>query len=155
AGEALCKARSKECWPAIRKLLQDPDPAVRLRVGLGLALAEEKEAIPVLIDLLLQVPQAQAWRIEDLLYRLAEAKAPPVSLGSDEAGRQKCKEAWAAWWQKTGATIDLAKLAKSAQWLNFTLAIILEGPGESPGRVRELDAHNNVRWEIGGLQFPM
>jgi HEAT repeat protein len=155
AGEVLCKTGVKECWPAIRKLLEDPDPGVRLQVGLALAFAQEKEAIPVLIDLLVQVPQAQAWRVEDLLYRLAEDKAPPVSLGVDEAARRKCQAAWAAWWQNASATIDLAKLVKSGQWLNYTLAIVLDGPGESPGRVLELDAHKNPRWEITGLQFPM
>src|SRR5262249_46296596 len=73
----------------------------------------------------------------------------------DEAGRRKCKEAWTAWWKTAGTTIDLAKLVKSSQWLNYTLAIVLEGPGESVGRVLELDPHKNPRWEITGLQFPM
>jgi hypothetical protein len=155
AGEALCKMSAKQCWPAIRKLLQDPDSTVRLQVGLALAFAQEKEAIPVLIDLLVQAPQAQAWRVEDLLVRLAGDKAPPVSLGPDEASRRKCKEAWSAWWKIAGATIDLAQLLKATQWLNYTLAIVLDGPGESSGRVLELDPHKNTRWEITGLQFPM
>jgi hypothetical protein len=155
AGEALCKTGVKQCWPAIRKLLYDPDPTVRLQVGLALAFAQEKEAIPVLIELLVQVPQTQAWRVEDLLFRLAEDKAPPVSLGADDAGRRKCKEAWSAWWKTAGATMDLAKLLKATQWLNYTLAIVLDGPGESSGRVLELDPRKNLRWEITGLQFPM
>src|SRR6516225_6524228 len=34
---------------AVRKLLKDPEPMVRLRVGIGLARARDKEAVPVLI----------------------------------------------------------------------------------------------------------
>jgi hypothetical protein len=66
AGEALCRARLIDDKHAVRKLLADPDPFVRLRLALALAHARDKEAIPVLIDTLPRRPQSlgQAGRRE-------------------------------------------------------------------------------------------
>ena len=69
-----------------------------------------RQAVPVLIGLLADLPPDQAWRAEDVLFRLADGKEPPtVALGNDEA-RQKCRDAWLAWWKEQGPKIDLAKL---------------------------------------------
>ena len=44
------------------------------------------------------------------IYRLAEDKNPPqVSLGTEEATRKKCRDAWAAWWRDHADKVDLAR----------------------------------------------
>jgi len=151
AGEALCKAGAKEHMAAVRKLMTDPDAVVRLRVALALAQAKERAAVPVLIDLLPQLPLTQAWLAEDVLYRLADDHQPPaVSLGKDEDARKKCRDAWHAWWKQHGAKVDLARLSESPPLLGYTLVVLLDA-----GRVMELGNDNQPRWTIDGLVFPL
>jgi len=135
---------------AIRALLRDASGTVRWRVATALVMAKDKNAVPVLIDLLPDASQFQAWQIEDILYTLAEGKSPPtVSLGSDEAGRQKCRAAWQAWWKEHAADVDLAVLRNSPRLLGRTTLILLD-----LGRVIEVEG-DNVRWEIRDLEFPL
>ena len=70
---------------AVRKLTEDADTAVRLRVALALACAGDREAVPVLIDVLPQLGRDQAWQVEDVLYRLGGGKGPALRPG--EAAR--------------------------------------------------------------------
>src|SRR5262249_24936971 len=42
AVEALCRAGGDKLLPTVRKLLQDPEPAVRLHVALALAIRGDK-----------------------------------------------------------------------------------------------------------------
>ena len=67
----LCRAKVASQKEAVRKLLGDPDAGVRLQVGMALARASERDAVPVLIELLGQLPQTQGWQVEDFLFRLA------------------------------------------------------------------------------------
>src|SRR5437763_538312 len=78
AGVALCRAAVSAQMPAVRKLLEDTDPVVRMRVALALAVAREKDAVPVLIGLLNRLGPQERGVVVDLLYRLAEDKAPTV-----------------------------------------------------------------------------
>jgi HEAT repeat protein len=94
---------------AVRKLLADPDPAVRLCAAVALVHARDKEAVPVLIDLAADLPSSKAWQAEELLQHLAGARAPQV--GKDGAApRQQYRAAWQAWWKEHGGTVDLTKL---------------------------------------------
>src|SRR5581483_9127524 len=81
AGVTFCRLNTSEYWPAVRKLLQDPDASVRLHVTYELVSAGDRQAVPVLIDLLAQLPVEQAEQAEELLYRLAGPNAPPMPLG--------------------------------------------------------------------------
>src|SRR5262249_4532219 len=108
AGAALARAGVPDQQEAVRKLLTDRDPLVRLHVGLALAARKEREAIPALIGLLDQLPTTQTWPIEDLLYRLADDKVP-VRKGEDQAARRRYREAWVSWWDEHGAKLDLAR----------------------------------------------
>jgi HEAT repeat protein len=151
AAEALCRIGLGEHKDAVRKLLQDSVPAVRLQVALALALARQKDAIPVLIDLLPQLPQAKVWRAEDVLFRLADGQAPPsVSMGGNEATRQKCRDIWAKWWKENAAKVDLARLSSSPPLLGYTLIILLD-----ENIIRELGPDKQVRWEINNVLFPL
>ena len=152
AGEALAKGGGPAERASAKKLLADPDSIVRLRVGLALAYAKEREAVPALIDVLAHLPIQQAWLAEDVLYRLADGVDPPkVSLGNDETARAKCRDAWRAWWKEHGAKVDLAKLQDSQRLLGHTVVVLLD-----LGRVLELSAGDNqVRWQVDDLRFPL
>src|SRR5207237_10803662 len=52
AGEVLAAATDAEIRAAVRKLLADPHLSVRLRVAVALACAADREAVPVLVDLM-------------------------------------------------------------------------------------------------------
>lgn len=132
---------------AVRPLLRDADPAVRLRVGLALAEARDKAAVPVLIDLLGTLPAEQAWRAEALLQRLAGEKSPAVGLGTDDAGREKCRDAWAGWWRDQGGKADLAALAQQRPHLGYRLIVTPDG-----GTVEEIDRDGQRRWRVTGLK---
>src|SRR6266540_3616034 len=61
-GEVLAGVANAEVRPAVRKLLADPDLAVRLRVAVALACAADRQAVPVLIDLLADLPGEHRWQ---------------------------------------------------------------------------------------------
>jgi HEAT repeat protein len=151
AAVALCRAGAKEQWPAVRKLLEDRETAVRLRVALALALARDKEAVPALIELLADVSPSQGYEAEDVLRTLAGKDAPDVPLGKEKAERKKARDAWSAWWKKSGDKVDMAKLGDGAA-LGRTL-IIQRDLDKAEGRVMEVARDGTVRWKIEGLQM--
>jgi hypothetical protein len=151
AGLALARAHAADQLPAVRKLLADPDARVRLRVALALSAAREKEAVPVLIRLLDQLPAEDMGLAEDLLFRLAGEKAPPdLPGGIDEISRRRYREGWEAWWKDHQAKIDPAQLEQATRTLGFTLVVLLD-----LGQVMELDAANRPRWQVVGLELPL
>src|SRR5262249_51438725 len=136
-------------------LLNDPDLTVRYRTALALAAAREKEAVPVLIGLLADLPVPQATQVEDYLRMVAGDKAPEVQLDGDKATRQKCRDTWAAWWRDQGPDIELARLETGQRQLGYTLIVIQYDPTRNGGRVFEVDAAGKTRWSIEGLQAPV
>jgi hypothetical protein len=146
AGVALARG-GEENRLAVKKLLADKDPMVRLRIGLALLALKDKDAVPVLIDLLGKLPREDFWPIEEMLYRIAQDKAPVVNADDDP---KKYRDAWAAWWNANAEKIDLAKVNLGTSYLGFTLVIHLDA-----GRVLELDVAKKVRWQIENLQFPL
>jgi HEAT repeat protein len=155
AAVALCRGGAGDAMPAVRKLLADPDPEVRLRAGLALAARGEKEAVPALIALLPELPDEPAAEAEDFLYRLAGDDAPPAGAGEGRAGRERARDAWAAWWRAHGPSADLARAGPGSRPLQNLLAVEPSTPtAGAAGRVLELDPSGRVRWEIGGLSAP-
>jgi HEAT repeat protein len=150
AAGALCQVPGVD-FSAVRPLLQDPDPAVRLKVALALAGAGEKEAVPVLIDLVGRLPADQGALAEEYLLRLAQDHPPALPPGGGEA-RQKRRNAWAAWWAAAGARVQmLPRPAPPAveRVHNFTLLVQPQG-----NQVVEVSADGKVRWQITGLLAP-
>jgi HEAT repeat protein len=152
AAMVLARRAGPEFRPAVRKLLHDPDDAVRFRVALALGAGGDRDAVPALIDQLADLPTELAWQAEDALRRLAGEKSPDVPLGEGDEPRRKCRDAWAAWWKASGAGVDLAALA-SGGGLGFTLLVEVDDNGT--GRVRELTRDGKARWEIANLQYPV
>jgi hypothetical protein len=116
--------------------------------------AKDRQAVRPMIQLLVEVPQSAAWRIEETLIRLAGDAAPTVALGGNEAARQKCRDAWLAWWEKDGETVDLAKLDGAAPTLGYTL-IVARNQSNLSGKVFEVNAAKEILWQIDGLTLPM
>ena len=143
AGEALARMPG-EHMAMVRKLLSDANADVRLRVALALTYARDRDAVPVLIDVIADSPRGQAWQAEELLFRLAGAKAPSGNFGDDPASRKKFREAWAAWWKENGAAVDLATLEIAPAMLGFTLVVEF-GQNGFNGRIVEVDRSGKVR----------
>lgn len=150
AGVALAPLATGPAGEGVRALLRDSDPTVCLRVGMALALAGEKRAVPVLIDLIENTRINLAYQVEQFLCRLADEKAPAATLGSDPASRKRCREAWSQWWATHEPTLEIAKLLSEQPQRGYTLLVMLDRK-----RVFELDEQNKVRWEISNIALPL
>src|SRR5262249_37654221 len=91
---------------AVRALLADAGPKVRLRAAQGLLLAGDPAGVPVLIDLLPAAPWDLALHAGDLLESVAGEECPPVPLAESAAARRQCHAAWRAWWETNQDRID-------------------------------------------------
>lgn len=155
AGAALGRGGCRKQLAAVRRLLRDPDFQVRRRVALALLETRDKSAVPVLIELLADLPLDQAEHIESMLLQLAGDKAPKGSLDS----RGKYRDAWAEWWKQLGDGFDMTKVALSPRWRGYVLAvcmITMRGRGvRSSGCLVEFDALGHSRWQIKGLFYPV
>ncbi len=148
AAEALITGGGNEGRATVHKLLKDKDAIVRMRVSLALALAQDKDSVPVLIDLLTALTGEHAGQVEEVLYQLAGDTAPDASLGKEAADKKKCRDAWAAWWQVNAGRVDLGRL-KSNPMLGFTVICDIQN-----GRVYEVNRNGKERWSLGGLNMP-
>jgi HEAT repeat protein len=99
AAEALIRTGSVEQRTAMRKMLKDDDPTVRLRVAAALYEYKELEVVPVLMALLSELPAEQGREAENLLGELAGELRPNVVLGDSPNARDACRQAWEKWWQ--------------------------------------------------------
>jgi hypothetical protein len=125
-----------------------------LRAGQALAGAGQKEAVPVLINLLGDLPLEKVWDLEDFLSQIAADKTPTETVSAEEGSRDKAVKAWKAWWDDHGKKIDLAKLDLGKRELGFLVVVEMHNPVKGTGRVVEVDASGKTRWEVGGLNQP-
>lgn len=153
AAEALAKGGGIGVRADVKRLLKDSDLSVRQAAAAALTVAGEKDAVPVLIDLLAELPSTQAWPTQDLLHQLAGDKAPAVAPGERPEERKKYRDAWAAWWKENAAATNLAKLTTSPGYLGYT--ILVEVGNNSVGRVTEVGRDGKVRWQVTNLRYPV
>jgi HEAT repeat protein len=139
AGEALVHGVPSDTV-AVRKLLKDSEPNVRVRIALALA-SRDRQMIPVLIDLIPVLPADQVWQVQDFLTPLGGDKSPALPVDTDQVARKKYHHEWTAWWKEHGSKIDVAKLDTSPQLLGFTLVALGNG-----NRVVELGRDGKPRW---------
>ncbi|MGH7171915.1 MAG: HEAT repeat domain-containing protein, partial [Gemmataceae bacterium] len=153
AAEALCLGGDRQHLPTIRKLLSDSEPAVRLKTALALAGIREREAVPALIELIGQLPSAQAEPAEDYLQRVAGERAPDnLPSGDDRTARKKRQQAWADWWKANGERVSLVDRyppAGTERYLGHILMVIANS-----GEIIELGPDRKVRWKMNGLMNP-
>jgi hypothetical protein len=155
AAEALTAAKAAAIEPQVRKLLNDADPEVRLRVALALAeFSKDKNAIPQVIAGLPNAPKQLGWKVEDLLVRLADGTGPQVSLAGDQTKREECRKAWAQWWQANADKVKMVRLDEAPREYGYTL--VLEMGANGQGKALEFAPDGKtVRWQIDGLVYPV
>jgi HEAT repeat protein len=153
AAEALCLGGDRSHLPAIRKMLTDIEPTVRLKVALALAGTGQRDAVPALIDLLGEMSITEAEPAEEYLQRLAGDRAPTnIPSGDDNSSRKKRKEGWAAWWKANSERIHLVERYPpngSERYLGHVLLVLANS-----GEIMELDRDRKVRWQLNGLMNP-
>jgi hypothetical protein len=136
---------------AVRKLLGDADPRVRLRAAQGLVSARDRSAVPVLIGLLADAPLPVGWQAEELLCRIAGDKAPVAAVGAGDAdSRRKSRDAWLVWWRDQGLRTDLSGLEDRERLIGLTVVAELD-----TNSVWECGLDGTVRWKLTNLQGPM
>jgi hypothetical protein len=159
AAEALVRAGVKGEIPNVKKLLKDADVNVRFRVCVAMMPLQDRDLVPVMIDLLADMDPNQLWPIEEALLRLAGDKAPNVSLGNDQAGRKACRDKWVAWYKDNEKNLDMTKLYRENIFLGYTLIVQQNnriGAGNrNMGEIFELDAKKQVRWKIEINTYPV
>jgi HEAT repeat protein len=154
AAEALAKGGGLSVRSDVKKLLADSDLAVRQAAAAALTVAGDKDAVPVLIDLLAELPSEKTWAAQDVLHQLAGDKAPTATMGDKPEERKRYRDAWADWWKSNAASTDLAKLISSPGYLGYTLLIEVSN-NNSIGRVAEVGRDGKIRWQIGNLHYPV
>jgi HEAT repeat protein len=141
---------------AVRKLLIDAEPEVRLRAAQGLLTAKDASCVPALAALLEGTPMETAWQAEELLRYIAGEEAPHATLGAGAADdRRACRAAWEAWWKERGPKVDLAKLDGTN--CRPGLMLLCDGglPEEATGRVWLLGCDGVPRWQLRKLSYPV
>jgi HEAT repeat protein len=155
AAEALCAGGKKDAVEAVRKLLEDPEPAVRLRVAVALARAGDAAGVPEVISLVAELPAEQSAQAEDFLIQLA-SKDGPKDLPDSDGDRKGRSAAWASWWQAHKSEAALAARAlerfvptESAGLRGYTLLVQPQA-----NTVAELGRDGRPRWSLTGLLQP-
>jgi hypothetical protein len=93
---------------AVRQLLADAEPRVRLRAAQGLLAAGDKQAAAALLALLTDAPFPIACQAEEWLVRLAGDQPPAALLGKEAEARRRCRAAWEDWWHQHADRLVLA-----------------------------------------------
>jgi HEAT repeat protein len=159
AARALCAVPHPDHLEKARRLLQDPDPAVRLAVALALAEARDPGALPALTSFIAQAPPDLAAQAEDYLSQIA-GEAGPKDLPQGEDNRQKRSAAWAFWAQTAknnpavfGAIPTTARErvgpASGRRLRGYTLLVQPQA-----NTVTAMGPDGKERWALTGLQGP-
>jgi hypothetical protein len=138
---------------AVRRLLTDPDPAVRFEAAGALLWGGDRAGGPVLIALLADGPAELAWQAEDLLLRLAGDRPPPCLTGLTPAERARVRDGWQAWWRQKGVKAELAPLREAQPERGIHLVCEMQGPHD--GRVLEIGPDDAIRWQIENVGCPI
>jgi len=156
AGEAL--ACLPEHGKAVRRLIQDAEPLVRLRVSLVLVCSGDRRVVPQLIDMVPQLTRDQAWQVEDVLYRLSGGKVSPLFINGGAAARKVYRDGCLAWWKEHGAKADLTVLRSGPRRkanLQARASHTWANPaGVSHAPERAIDGDRQTWWNAGNHPPP-
>jgi HEAT repeat protein len=146
---------SPEQKAAVRKLLKDADPWVRLRAAQGLLAGRDKAAIPVLIALLDQPQVMLTWQAEELLHYAAGEGAPEVTVGAGSApARARCRVAWEAWARAHVKALDLSKEHPDHRRPGLLLVWSSLDRRKPNGQVWLYGCDGRPRWHMDNLPAP-
>jgi HEAT repeat protein len=132
----------------VHKLLKDADFQVRLQAAHGLAAGGDKQAVPALIALLREGPEAVALQAEEILARIAGEKSPAeTAIAGRPETRRQAAAAWEAWWRDHGKRID---------WKHVDVGLrggVIVAELETD-TIWEMSPAGKVRWQMEDLQGP-
>ncbi len=154
AAAALVRAGARGHFASVRDFLKDSEIQVRSQVACALTDAGDKSALPVLIDLIAELPACKVWHVEEMLNRLAGDDGPDLMVDG-KTPAAKVRDAWKTWFAKFGPTLDLAKLHQPPPLKNLTLITQMDPRAGLNGKVYELKPDKSVHWEITGLRYPV
>jgi hypothetical protein len=150
AAYLLARWGNAEHQAKAKKLLDDPDPEVKLRVAQGLLGNRKKEAIPVLLGLLECRSLPLALQAEELLSWVGGESSPKLTISqgpkTTKDHKDKCLKAWHEWWVLHQRKLDLEKLLSgpSRPGLFFL-------QDDSPStRIWLSGSNGKPRWELTG-----
>jgi hypothetical protein len=127
AGCLLGRIGDAEQRAAVRKLLADASPVVRLRAAQGLLAAADGASLPALVQLLDEPSAEIAWQAEELLHWVAGKEAPAVAVGAATAGERKaCRAAWEGWLSRCATGVNWAQVG--AQVHAPRLLLVMDAP---------------------------
>ncbi|MBI2806392.1 MAG: HEAT repeat domain-containing protein [Planctomycetes bacterium] len=134
--------------------LVDGSSEVRFLAASALVRAHEPKAVPALIGLLTGDAPELAWRAEDLLFRLAGERSPPVWLDpTNDNQDKKVRGAWETWWKNHEAKIVWNSLHLDEQPLGLTL-VAESQRADGTGRLYECNKSGDIRWQVA-IQNPI
>lgn len=155
------RIRSKEAFPLVKAAVRKETDADAKFRGLWALLmtSREKEFVPDLIDLIPKLPRGRIWQLEEFLLQVAGDAKPDARFGKSAEQLTKAKDAWAGWWAKTGAGVDLATFDFKPRITGFTDIIEYDYRGSGLFRVVTLGPDLKEKAKIGGttanqLQLP-
>ncbi|HTU91669.1 MAG TPA: HEAT repeat domain-containing protein [Gemmataceae bacterium] len=98
AARVLCQVGGRAERAAVRPLLKDAKPSVRMMAALSLTDLHDAEAMNVLIDIIAVLPPEGRKRVEEYLSELAGEWAVKTPQGSDAVSGRLRRELWSTWW---------------------------------------------------------
>jgi HEAT repeat protein len=153
AAEALCLGPLGDNLPAVKKLLKDDQPAVRLQAALALAGGpRDRDAVPVLVALIGELNSDQSGSAEDYLLRMAADHGPLNLPVGDGDARAKRRDLWAAWWKDNGERVALVDRYAPAGFQRYYGYTLLIQPGNN--QIVELGADGKERFKLTNLLNP-
>jgi hypothetical protein len=159
AARALCSVPRPGHLEQVRKLLQDPQPIVQLKVAVALAGAGDPAAVHHMASFVADLPAEQSLKAEDYLSQLAGG-AGPMDLPEGEENRKKRSMAWSAWLKANEGKIVLVDPFGRAKGERFTPSgethlrgylLLVQSQTNS---VTELGRDGKPRWTLTGLVQP-
>jgi HEAT repeat protein len=135
---------------AVKKLLDDVEPTVRLRAAQGLLAARDTSGLATLVALLDETDVHISWSAEELLHWVAGDTAPQAIVGGATADeRKKCRDAWETWLTKYRDIVDVAKCYAEVRRPGLFLASAEDRETDPKnGRVFLRGCDGKARWEI-------
>jgi outer membrane protein assembly factor BamB len=97
--------------------------------------SRDKEFVPDLINMVPKLPRGRIWQLEEFLLQLAGDSKPDVRFGKSDEQLTKARDAWAAWWTKTGSAKDLVKFEFEPRITGYTDIIEYDARGYGGSRI--------------------
>lgn len=151
-GDSDERIRIKEAFPLVKAAIRKETDVDAKFHGLWslLITTREKEFVPDLLALIPKLPRGRIWQLEEFLLQLAgDSKPADGKFGKTEESLTKAKDAWAGWWTKKGAGLDLVKFDFKPRITGYTDIIEYDYRGYGVYRVTTLGPDLKEKAKIG------